>query len=151
MNGINGLITIAKYWQEWSDPRLVVLVLNNRDLNMVTWEQRAMAGDPKFAASQDLPDFPYAEYAQSLGLDGIRVERPDEIGAAWDRALAADQAVRPRSRDRPERSAAAAPHHVRAGSIVLLGGVEGDADALGFLKQRAKEAAARVLPTRGDE
>ena len=60
MNGNNGLITIAKYWKEWSDPRLVILVLNNRDLNQVTWEQRAMTGDPKFEASQDMPDFPFA-------------------------------------------------------------------------------------------
>jgi pyruvate dehydrogenase (quinone) len=74
MNGINGLITIAKYWQEWSDPRLIVLVLNNRDLNQVTWEQRAMAGDPKFAGSQSLPDFGYARYAESLGLIGVRVD-----------------------------------------------------------------------------
>src|SRR5512140_969955 len=91
MNGINGLITIAKYWKEWSDPRLVVLVLNNRDLNQVTWEQRAMAGDPRFAGSQSIPDFPYARYAEELGLLGLRVDRPDQIGPAWDRALSADR------------------------------------------------------------
>ena len=91
MNGLNELITIAKYWERWSDPRLVVLVLNNRDLNMVTWEQRALEGDPKFAASQGIPDFPYARYAELLGLRGVRVESPDEIGAAWDQVLAADR------------------------------------------------------------
>jgi pyruvate dehydrogenase (quinone) len=91
MNGLNELITIAKYWERWSDPRLVVLVLNNRDLNMVTWEQRALEGDPKFEASQDIPDFPYARYAEMLGLKGIRVESPNEIGAAWDAVLAADR------------------------------------------------------------
>ena len=63
MNGMNGLITISKYWKRWADPRLIVLVLNNRDLNQVTWELRAMSGDPKFEASQDVPDFPYAKYA----------------------------------------------------------------------------------------
>src|ERR687885_384596 len=93
MNGLNELITVAKYWKRWSDPRLVVLVLNNRDLNQVTWEQRAMSGDPKFAGSQTLPDFPYARYAEDLGLLGIRVDRPDAIGAAWDRALTADRPV----------------------------------------------------------
>jgi pyruvate dehydrogenase (quinone) len=93
MNGLNELITVAKYWDRWSDPRLVVLVLNNRDLNMVTWEQRALEGDPKFAASQDIPDFPYAEYAGLIGLKGLRVDAPDEIGGAWDEALAADQPV----------------------------------------------------------
>ena len=91
MNGVNELITIAKYWQEWRDPRLVVLVLNNRDLNQVTWEQRAMEGDPKLEASQDIPDFPYARYAQMLGLAGIRVDDPEALGAAWDRALSSDR------------------------------------------------------------
>src|SRR4051812_1342561 len=88
MNGINGLITIAKYWKEWSDPRLIVLVLNNRDLNQVTWEQRVMSGFPKFEGSQVLPDFPYAEYAESLDLKGIRLDNPRDIGRAWDEALA---------------------------------------------------------------
>jgi pyruvate dehydrogenase (quinone) len=87
MNGINGLVTIAHVWKRWQDPRLVVLVLNNGDLNQVTWEQRAMAGDPKFADSQDLPEFPYAAYAELLGLRGIKVNRPEDIGRAWDLAL----------------------------------------------------------------
>ena len=91
MNGINGLITIAKYWREWTDPRLVVLVLNNHDLNMVTWEQRTLSGDPKLEASQPLPDFPYARYAESLGLIGIRVDRPGDLASAWDRVLHADR------------------------------------------------------------
>jgi pyruvate dehydrogenase (quinone) len=91
MNGINGLVTIAKVWREWGDPRLTVMVLNNGDLNQVTWEQRAMQGDPRFEASQTVPDFPYAEYARLLGLEGIRVDRPQDIGPAWDRALSADR------------------------------------------------------------
>jgi pyruvate dehydrogenase (quinone) len=89
MNGISGLVTAAKYWRRWDNPTLVFMVLNNRDLNLVTWEQRALAGDPKFAASQDLPDFPYARYGEMLGLHGARVERAADIGAAWDAALAA--------------------------------------------------------------
>lgn len=91
MNGINELITISKYWREWSDPRLVVIVLNNKDLNFVTWEMRVQEGDPKFAASQDLPDFPYAHYAQSLGLDGVTVRTPEEVLPALIQALAADR------------------------------------------------------------
>src|SRR5918992_649622 len=90
MNGLAELITAAKYWRRWSDPRLVVLVLNNRDLNFVTWEQRATEGDPRFDASQDLPDVPYARWAELLGLAGRRVEREDDVGPAWDEALAAD-------------------------------------------------------------
>ena len=91
MLGINGLITIAHHWREWRDPRLVVMVLNNGDLNMVTWEQRVSAGDPKFEDSQVLPSFPYADYAKLLGLHGIRVDHPDAVGRAWDEALSADR------------------------------------------------------------
>src|SRR6185369_17260904 len=91
MDGINELITIARYWKEWADPRLIVLVLNNRDLNQVTWEQRAMSGDPKLRASQELPDFPYARYAESLGLRGIRVDNPEQVGPAWDEAFRSDR------------------------------------------------------------
>ena len=93
MIGINGLITVAHRYKEWSDPRLLVLVLHNSDLNMVTWEQRISAGDPKFEDSQVLPAFPYAEYARSLGLGGIRVTEPGAIGAAWDEAFQADRPV----------------------------------------------------------
>ena len=93
MNGMNELITIAKYRERWSDPRLIVLVLHNDDLNQVTWEQRVMEGDPKYVGSQQLPDFPYARYAELLGLKGIRVDAPDQLGAAWDEALAADRPV----------------------------------------------------------
>lgn len=93
MGGNSELITIAKYWKTWSNPKLIILVLNNRDLNQVTWEMRIESGNPKFAASQDLPDFPYASYAESLGLRGIRVDRPEDVGSAWDAALAADRPV----------------------------------------------------------
>ena len=91
MNGMNEVITISKYWKEWSDPRLIVCILENRDLNMVTWEQRVMSGDPKFEASQVLPGFEYDEYARSLGLMGISVDDPEKIGPAWDQALSADR------------------------------------------------------------
>jgi pyruvate dehydrogenase (quinone) len=91
MNGINGLITIAKLWCEWKDPRLIVMVLNNGDLNQVTWEQRVMEGDPKFSDSQNVPNFPYAAYAELLGLRGILVDRAEDVGQAWDQALASDR------------------------------------------------------------
>jgi pyruvate dehydrogenase (quinone) len=93
MLGNSGLITIAKHWQEWQDPRLVVLVLNNQDLNQVTWEQRVMAGDPKFAASQDVPAFPFAHYAEILGLKGIELDNPQDIRAAWEMALHSNRPV----------------------------------------------------------
>lgn len=91
MLGINGLVTIAAHWRQWADPRLVVMVLNNGDLNMVTWEQRVSEGDPKFSASQDLPAFPFAEFARLLGLHGLRVDRPDQVAGAWAQALTADR------------------------------------------------------------
>jgi pyruvate dehydrogenase (quinone) len=91
MNGINSLIDAARYFDRWSDPRLVCCVLHNNDLNQVTWEQRVMEGDPKLEVSQDLPDFPYARYAELLGLGAVRVDHPDAVGPAWDEAMAADR------------------------------------------------------------
>jgi pyruvate dehydrogenase (quinone) len=93
MNGINALIDVAKYRDRWIDPRFVVLVLNNRDLNQVTWEQRVLVGDPKLDASQVIPDFPFARYAELLGFRGIRVDDPAHVAAAWDEALAAREPV----------------------------------------------------------
>jgi len=91
MNGLNELITIKRYWQEWADPRLIIAVLHNNDLNQVTWEMRAMSGAPKFVESQSLPDVDYAGFASSLGLDGVVVDKPDQIGPAWERALSSDR------------------------------------------------------------
>jgi pyruvate dehydrogenase (quinone) len=91
MNGMAELITAAKYHERWADRRLVVLVLNNRDLNQVTWEQRALEGDPKNPATQVIPDVRYADFARSIGLDGIRIESPDAIDAAWEEAFQADR------------------------------------------------------------
>jgi pyruvate dehydrogenase (quinone) len=91
MNGMAELITIAKYRDRWPDQRLIVMVLNNRDLNQVTWEQRAMEGDPKFEGSQSLPDVNYARFAEMIGLKGIRVEEPEGVGRAWEEAFAADR------------------------------------------------------------
>jgi len=93
MGGMAELLTAAKYYKTWADPRLVFLVLNNEDLNQVTWEQRAMEGDPKFDASQEIPYVPYHAFADLIGLKGIRVDRSDQIEAAWREAFAADRPV----------------------------------------------------------
>ncbi len=93
MNGLAELATIAAHWREWADPRLIVLVLNNGDLNQVTWEQRALGGDRKFDRSQELPPVPYARFAELLGLNGICVSAPEELGPAWDRAFSSDRPV----------------------------------------------------------
>ncbi len=91
MLGITDLITVSKYWRQWSDPRMIVCVLSNRDLNQVTWELRAMADSPKVPETQDVPPLDFAAYAELLGLKGLRVERTEDVGAAWDAALRADR------------------------------------------------------------
>ncbi|XVV01672.1 thiamine pyrophosphate-requiring protein [Actinosynnema sp. CA-248983] len=91
MNGLAELITLARYYEEWSDRRCVVCVLHNNDLNQVTWELRAMGGAPKFEESQVLPDVDYAAFARSVGLVGVNVDVPDDLGAAWDEVLGADR------------------------------------------------------------
>jgi pyruvate dehydrogenase (quinone) len=148
MNGINELITIAKYRHQWPDQRLIVLVLNNRDLNQVTWEQRAMSGDPKFEGSQNLPDFPYARYAELLGLKGIRVDSPDRVGSAWDEALNADRPVVYEAITDPE--VPPLPPHItieqaKALSSALLAG---DPNAGQIIKQSFSQKLQEFLPGR---
>jgi pyruvate dehydrogenase (quinone) len=148
MNGINELITIAKYRDRWPDQRLIVLVLNNRDLNQVTWEQRAMSGDPKFGGSQDLPDFPYARYAQLLGLEAIRVDQAEQVGPAWDQALRADRPVVVEAVTDPE--VPPLPPHItleqaKALTSALLGG---DENAGQIIRQAFKQKAEEFLPGR---
>ncbi len=93
MNNMAELITVAKYWKAWSNPRWCVCVFNNQDLNQVTWEQRVMSGDPKFEASQRIPDVPYHRFAELIGLRGIFVDHPDRMASAWEEALSADRPV----------------------------------------------------------
>jgi pyruvate dehydrogenase (quinone) len=93
MNGLNEMITVGKYWKNWSNPHLIFIVYNNRDLNQVTWELRIEGGDPRIPLTQAIPDFPYANFADSIGLQGIRVDKPDDVGPALDEALAASRPV----------------------------------------------------------
>ncbi|WP_329088182.1 MULTISPECIES: thiamine pyrophosphate-requiring protein [unclassified Streptosporangium] len=93
MNGLAELITVKHYWRDWSDPRLIVAVLHNNDLNQVTWEMRAMQGSPKFPQSQTLPDVDYASFAASLGMGALTVDSPEQVAPAWERALGADRPV----------------------------------------------------------
>jgi pyruvate dehydrogenase (quinone) len=148
MNGINELITIAKYRQRWPDQRLIVLVLNNHDLNQVTWEQRAMSGDPKFQGSQDLPDFPYASYAELLGLKGIRVDSPDQIAGAWDEALAADRPVVYEAVTDPE--VPPLPPHITLEQAKALSSalISGDPATGEIIKQAFKQKAQEFMPGR---
>jgi pyruvate dehydrogenase (quinone) len=149
MNGNNVLITIAKYWKEWKDPRLVALVLNNRDLNQVTWEQRAMSGDRKLKASQDLPDFPYARYAESLGLRGIRVDRPEQIARAWDEAFRSDRPVLVEAVTDPE--VPPLPPHITLKQAKALTSalLRLDPDWPGIVRQTYRDMIENWIPHRG--
>jgi pyruvate dehydrogenase (quinone) len=148
MNGLAELITIAKYWERWSDPRLVVLVLNNGDLNMVTWEQRALEGDPKFPASQEIPDFPYARFAELIGLRGIRVESPDELGDAWDEVLSADRPAVLEAVTDPE--VPPLPPHIsfEQARNFMLAVARGDEGRRDMIEHSLKAKLAELLPGR---
>jgi pyruvate dehydrogenase (quinone) len=151
MNGSAELLTVKKYWKTWSDPRLIILVLNNSDLNQVTWEMRIESGNPKYEASQNLPAFNYAQYGDSLGLNGIRVERSEDIGPAWDRALSSDRpvvfdaVVDPNITQLP-------PHITLQEAHNLFSALsKGDPDAGGVIKESIKEVLAGFLPHRSDK
>jgi pyruvate dehydrogenase (quinone) len=146
MNGMAELITVAHYWHQWSDPRLIVAVLHNNDLNQVTWEMRAMEGVPKFAESQTLPDVDYAAFARSIGLAGKNIDDPEQLGGAWDEALAAD---RPTVLDiRCDPDVPPIPPHAtfEQAKATLSAVVHGDEDAWGFVKQGVKQKAQEFLP-----
>ncbi|SEG95603.1 pyruvate dehydrogenase (quinone) [Actinacidiphila yanglinensis] len=146
MNGMAELITAAKYFRDWQDPRLVVAVLNNQDLNQVTWEMRAMEGAPQFVPSQSLPDVPYADFARSVGLDGVRVEKPGEVLDAWQRALAAD---RPFVIDfRTDPAVPPIPPHASLDQIEAAASsvLHGDSDRAGMVRQGFKAKVQEMLP-----
>jgi pyruvate dehydrogenase (quinone) len=148
MNNMAELITAAKYWQDWEDPRLIVAVLNNQDLNQVTWEMRAMEGAPQFLPSQGLPDVPYADFARSIGLDGVRVEKPAEVQGGWQRALAAD---RPFVIDfRTDPAVPPIPPHASLDQIEAAASsvLHGDPDRAGMIRQGIKSKVQEMLPGR---
>jgi pyruvate dehydrogenase (quinone) len=148
MLGINGLITIAREWRKWKDPRLVVMVLNNGDLNMVTWEQRSTEGDPKFEGSQNVPAFPYAQYGRLLGLGGIRVEKPADIARAWDEALKADRPTVLEMVTDP--TVPPAPPHITAKQLRHYASalLQGDPQALQIVRSSAREWWEGLMPSK---
>ncbi|HEX7025650.1 MAG TPA: thiamine pyrophosphate-requiring protein [Gammaproteobacteria bacterium] len=150
MNGNSELVTAVKYWERWKDPRLIVAVLNNGDLNQVTWEQRVMSGDPKFEGSQNVPDFPYAAYGELIGLKGIRVDNPNVVGAAWDKALKANKPVVIEFLTDP--AVPPLPPHIKyeQAKHYLSALWKGDPEAIRTIKQSAKDAMQQWLPGRRD-
>jgi pyruvate dehydrogenase (quinone) len=145
MNGLNVMITISKYWKQWSNPRLIVLVLNNRDLNQVTWEERVQIGTGKTESTQAIPDFPYARYAELVGLKGIMVDDPDRIGAAWDEALSADRPVILEARTDPNVPPLP-PHISLKDARHFMAMIPSEPELASVLTNTAKEVLAGVLP-----
>jgi pyruvate dehydrogenase (quinone) len=146
MNGLAELITIKHYWQQWSDARLIVAVLHNNDLNQVTWEMRAMEGSPTFTQSQRLPDVSYEGFARSLGLGGIAVDKPGQVAAAWDQALAAD---RPTVLDfRTDPDVPPIPPHATYEQAKDLAKalLHGDPNSLGVVKEGIMTKVREVIP-----
>ena len=146
MNGINELVTIADNWKHWRDPRLVIMVIANRDLNQVTWEQRVMAGDPKYVVSQTVPKFEFARYAEMLGLIGIKVDKPEQIGPAWEQALSASRPVVLEAVTDPE--VPNLPPHITFDEAKKFteSMIKGEPRLGHMIKQTFKEAIEGILP-----
>jgi pyruvate dehydrogenase (quinone) len=146
MNGMAELITIKRYWPQWEDPRLVIAILHNNDLNQVTWEMRAMGGAPKFAESQTLPDIDFAAFAAGLGLNALSIKDPDQLADGWRDALSAD---RPTvldvytDPDMPPIPPHATWDEFKAATAAVL---SGDEDRVGFIKVGLKTKAQEFLP-----
>jgi pyruvate dehydrogenase (quinone) len=148
MNGMNELITVKRYWDRWETPTLVICVFNNQDLNQVTWEQRVLSGDPKFPGTQWIPDVPYAQYAELLGFKGIYCEDGEEVGAAWDEALAADRPCLLEVKVDPEIPPLP-PHITRMQAEQMAKAmVKGDPERLGVIQKSLRGKLEEFLPGR---
>jgi pyruvate dehydrogenase (quinone) len=146
MNGNAELLTAAMQSHKWKDPRFIVLVLNNGDLNMVTWEMRVMSGNPKFVASQTLPPFNYAAYARQIGFRGIRIERPEDIIPAWEEALASD---RPTVVDAvTDPNVPPLPPHItlQQAKAFALSLLKGDPDAGAVVNEAVRQVGPAIAP-----
>ncbi|MBA2934473.1 thiamine pyrophosphate-requiring protein [Sphingomonas sp. CGMCC 1.13654] len=145
MNNMAELITIAKYHHRWANQTLIVAVLNNEDLNQVTWEQRVMEGNPKFETTQDLPNVPYHQFAEMIGLEGIYCDSPDAVGAAWDRALAADKPVVINFKTDP--SVPPLPPHIKLEQAKsFMFSLTQDPDTRSVIRDTARQVMAKILP-----
>jgi pyruvate dehydrogenase (quinone) len=145
MNGLNVMITASKYWRKWSNPRFILMVLNNEDLNQVTWEERIQLGDGKTPLTQTIPNFPYHKYAELLGFKGIYCDDPEKIGAAWDEALASDRPVIMNMKADP--NVPPLPPHITLKDAKNFMTMMVDEPELGsVLMNSAKQILASVLP-----
>ncbi|MHC8406746.1 thiamine pyrophosphate-requiring protein [Pseudomonas sp. TMB3-21] len=146
MSNMAELITVAKYWRQWQNPKWICAVFNNEDLNQVTWEQRVMEGDPKFEASQNIPDVPYHLFAISIGLKGIFVDREEDVAAAWEQALASEVPVVIEFKTDP--NVPPLPPHIKLEQAKKFATtlLRGDPDQAGIIVQTAKQVLSSVLP-----
>ena len=148
MNGLNVMITVGKYWRRWKDPRFIIMVLNNRDLNQVTWEERVQLGEGKTPLTQSIPDFPYHKYAELIGLKGIYCEDPEKIGAAWEEALAADRPVIMNMRADPNVPPLP-PHITLKDAKHFMTMMEDEPELASVIKNSARQMLASILPGKG--
>lgn len=146
MNNMAELITAAKYWRSWRDPRFIVCVFNNEDLNQVTWEQRIINGDPKFEASQRIPDVSYSRFAEMIGLTGIFVDNPQLVGSAWEQALASEMPVVLEVKTDPE--VPPLPPHItlQQAKNFSLALMKGDPNESSVIKGAARQVLETILP-----
>ena len=146
MNNMAELITVAKYWRQWDSPKWICAVFNNEDLNQVTWEQRVMQGDPKFEASQNIPDVPYHLFAISIGLKGIFVDREEDVATAWEKALASDTPVLIEFKTDPD--VPPLPPHIKLEQAKKFAStlLKGDPNEASVIVQTAKQAFGALLP-----
>ncbi|HWG30601.1 MAG TPA: thiamine pyrophosphate-requiring protein [Steroidobacteraceae bacterium] len=151
MNNMAELITVAKYWRQWSDPRWIVCVFNNEDLNQVTWEQRVQEGDPKFEASQDIPNVPYHRFGEMIGLHGIYVDRADALGAAWDEALGSKRPVVLEVKTDPE--VPPLPPHITLKQALNFTRtlLKGDPREGGIIRDTTRQVLSSILPGRNHD
>ena len=148
MSNMAELITVAKYWERWSNRTFVCCVFNNEDLNQVTWEQRVMQGDPKFEASQTLPNVPYHRFAELIGLRGLYVDHPEEVGAAWDEALASDRPVVLEVKTDP--NVPPLPSHITLEQARNFGLslIKGDPQEKGVIRETMRQVMSGLFPDR---
>ena len=145
MNGLNVMITVSKYWRRWSNPTFILMVLNNEDLNQVTWEERVQLGDGKTPLTQTIPNFPYHKYAELLGFKGIYCDDPERIGAAWDEALASDCPVIMNMKADPNVPPLP-PHITLKDAKNFMTMMADEPELASVIKNSAKQMLASILP-----
>ncbi len=150
MNNMAELITVQKYWRNWASPTWICMVLNNQDLNQVTWEQRVMEGDPKFEATQVIPDVPYHRFAEMIGLKGIFVDDPERLGAAWEEALISPVPVVLEVRTDPEVPPIP-PHFTFKQVKNFLAATPTDPENGGIIANTARQVFGSILPRSGND